>query len=145
MEQHILANAELVRKVAAEQLDTAVQYNEVGVRWLDKYIDGQRERASPDVKEKLPNTLGSFLGECIRQTYGGKWVQDPMHGWQVKINEGLSVFPFSKVEKQLANQDGDSVLGLFTAIPGMIEFASKHAEVTGANSKAGDRPWWKFW
>ena len=42
MEQHIIANAELVRKVAAEQLEIAVQYDEAGVRWLDKYIDGQR-------------------------------------------------------------------------------------------------------
>jgi hypothetical protein len=127
MEQHIIANAELVRKVAAEQLEIAVQYDEAGVRWLEKYIDGQRERDSAEVKAKLPNTLGSFLGECIRQTYGGHWVQDPAHGWQVKINDAVSVFPFNKVEKHLANEDGDSVLGLFTAIPGMIGFASKQA------------------
>jgi len=145
MEQHILANAELVRKVAAEQLNTEVQYDEAGVRWLDKYIDGQRKNASADVKAKLPNTLGSFLGECIRKTYGGQWVEDPAHGWQVKINDGVSVFPFNKVVKHLATEDGDSVLGLFTAIPGMIDFASKQAGAARSDSKAGDRPWWRFW
>jgi len=34
METHILANAELVRKVAHEQLGAPVQYDEAGVRWL---------------------------------------------------------------------------------------------------------------
>lgn len=143
MKHNILANAELVRKVAAEQLGTVIQYDEAGVRWLDKYIDGQRAHASADVKAKLPNTLGSFLGECIRQTYGGDWMEDSECGWQIKINNSVSVFPFNKVTKQLANEDGDSVLGLFTAIPAMLELASKQAKA--ANSKTAERPWWKFW
>lgn len=145
MDQQILANAELVRKIAATQLDTAVQYNEAGVRWLDKFINGQREHASAEVKAKLPNTLGPFFCECIRQTYGGQWVQDLQHGWLLKINEDVSVFPINKVAKHLANEDGDSVLGLFTAIPGVMDFASQQAGAAGANNKAGDRPWWRFW
>ena len=81
MENLILANAELVRKVAHEQLGTPVQYDEDGVRWLDGYIDVLRDGANEEVKAKLPNTLGSFLGECIRQAYGGQWVKDPEDGW----------------------------------------------------------------
>lgn len=120
MESRIQANAELVRKVAREQLGVTVGYDETGVRWLDHYIEHQREAAAPDVRERLPNTLGSYLGECVRQTFGGEWVQDPQVGWSVKINDRLSVYPFSKVRKQLASADGESVLGFFTAIPALL-------------------------
>lgn len=120
MESRIQANAELVRKVAREQLGVTVGYDEAGVRWLDQYIEHQREAAAPDVRERLPNTLGSYLGECVRQTFGGEWVQDPQVGWSVKINDRLSVYPFSKVRKQLASADGESVLGFFTAIPALL-------------------------
>lgn len=145
MESHILANAELVRKVAREQLGVSVEYDESGVRWLDKYIDLQRANATDEVKARLPNTLGSFLGESIRQTYGGNWVNDPEYGWMVKINEGVSVYPFHKVTKHLANENGDSVLGLFTAIPGMIDFASRQKPKPVGRSELERRPWWKFW
>ncbi len=120
MESRIQANAELVRNVAREQLDVDVDYDEAGVEWLDEYIDVQRESASAEVRERLPNMLGSYLGECVRQTYGGQWVQDPEAGWSVKINDKLSVYPFNKVRKQLASEDGESVLAFFTAIPALL-------------------------
>jgi len=145
MENLILANAELVRKVAHEQLGAPVQYDEDAVRWLDGYIDVLRDSASEEVKAKLPNTLGSFLGECIRQAYGGQWVKDPEDGWMVRITEDLSAHPFNKVAKHLASEDGESVLGFFTAIPPLLLFASNQKEGAGAIGKTGHRPWWKFW
>ena len=71
MESNIRSNAELVRSVARETLGVSVDYDEAGVRWLDQYIDGQRQSASQELKERLQGTLGSYLGECIRLTYGG--------------------------------------------------------------------------
>jgi hypothetical protein len=38
----------------------------------------------------------------------------------VEVSEKLTAFPFNKVQKQLENEDGDSVLGFFTAIPTII-------------------------
>jgi hypothetical protein len=144
MQEHIRANAELVRKVAREQLGAEVGYDEAGVRWLDAYIDGQRRAASEEVKSKLPNTLGSYLGECILQTYGGRWVKFPEGWWGVEVNEKLTAFPFNKVQKQLENEDGDSVLGFFTAIPAII--ASNLGTKQEAPAKTSpSRPWWKFW
>jgi hypothetical protein len=145
MEHQILANAELVRSVAREQMGgVVVGYDATGVRWLDQYINGQRARASESTKEKLPNTLGSYLGECIRHSYGGRWIQDQEHGWAVKVNQRVTVFPFSKVRKQLHNADGDSVLGLFTAIPALLnEPVSVTSSPTGF--KEPKRPWWKLW
>lgn len=133
MESHIRSNAELVRSVAREQLGIAVEYDEAGVRWLDGYINRQREAAATEVKARLVSTLGSYLGECIRQTYGGDWMQDPEAGWAVQINEKLSVYPFNKVQKQLADGDGESVLSFFTTISALL---------AAPDSK---RRWWRFW
>jgi hypothetical protein len=131
MESQIRANAELVRSVARDQLAVIVDYDEAGVRWLDQYIDGQRD-AAPEVRERLISTLGSYLGECVRHQYGGRWLHDPEMGWSVAIADRFSVYPFNKVRKQLAGDDGESVLSFFTTIAPLLSHVSK-------------RPWWKFW
>jgi hypothetical protein len=120
MKERIVANAEVFRKVARENIGVELSYDEASVKWLDGYIDRQRVAQTEEVKKKLPNTLGSFLGECIRHTYGGEWCFDERHGWCVKINEKISVFPFAKVQKQLAGEDGESVFGLFNAIAPLL-------------------------
>lgn len=145
MEEHIRANAELVRKVAREQLGAEVGYDEAGVRWLDAYIDAQRQAASEETKSKLPNTLGSYLGECIRQTHGGRWVEFPEGWWGVEVNEKLTAFPFNKVHKQLENEDGDSVLGFFTAIPAIMAGDLGAKQEAPTQPESASRPWWKLW
>jgi len=137
MEEQIRSNAELVRTVAQKSLGVDAGFDEDGVRWLDQYIDGQREAATEEVKDRLPNTLGAFLGECIRQTFGGQWIQEEM-GWAVKINEKLTLYPFNKVRKQLSNPEGDSVLSLFTTIPALLQR-------TSTATAAAKQPWWKIW
>ena len=144
MHENIVVNAELVRNVARDQLGVEVGFDEAGVRWLDGFINRQRLGATEAVKVKLPNTLGSFLGECVRHTYGGEWQQHEA-GWAVKINEKLSVFPFNKVQKQLANEDGDSVLGLFTAIPPLLAGIPQGKVAMARPSQERKRRWWRFW
>lgn len=141
MEDRLFANAELVRTVARDQLGVSVEYDEAGVQWLDRYIDGQRVGAADATKEKLPNTLGSYLGECIRQSFGGTWVQDPELGWGIRVNERITAFPFSKVRKQLADSDGESVLGFYKAIAAML---AEPAVVAAPNIESAKRPWWKL-
>ncbi|MCW0456905.1 MULTISPECIES: hypothetical protein [Xanthomonas] len=141
MEDRLFANAELVRTVARDQLGVSVEYDEAGVQWLDRYIDGQRVGAADATKEKLPNTLGSYLGECIRQSFGGTWVQDLELGWGIRVNERITAFPFSKVRKQLADSDGESVLGFYKAIAAMV---AEPAVVAAPNIESAKRPWWKL-
>lgn len=143
MEAAIRTNAELFRRVAMEHMSVDLNYDLEGVRWLDGFIDRQRDGASDNSKAKLPNTAGSYLGECIRRTFGGKWVQHPEYGWSVQITDSLSAYPFNKVHKQLVNPEGDSVLGLFTAI-GPLMSAQKR-ETKKKAVIAQERPWWKFW
>ena len=145
MESHIRANAELVQGVARDKLGVNVAFDEAGVRWLDQYINNQRETASQDLKERLPSTLGSYLGECVRLTYGGQWVQDPEQGWSVKINDKLSVYPFNKVRKQLASAEGESVLGFFKAIAGLLDGRPIPSVPTPQTPGVRKHPWWKLW
>ena len=144
MQANIVANAELVRKTAREQIGVDVGYDEAGVRWLDGFINRQRVAATEEVKAKLPNSLGCFLGECIRHTFGGEWQQHEA-GPMVTINERLSVFPFNKVHKQLENEHGDSVLGLFTSIPPLLADVSQRRVARARLGQEGERPWWRFW
>lgn len=115
----IRANAELVVSVAAKQLGEAVGYDEAGVRWLDGYIQRQHEQGDPANRDGLVSTLGSFLGECIVQSFGGTWTE--INGaWCVQFDDCNAAYPFAKVDKQLEHGAEDSVLSFFTLIPVMF-------------------------
>jgi hypothetical protein len=115
MEDAIRANAELVRGVAARDLGVLPSFDLDGVRWLNQFIDNQAKPLSEDLQNKLVQTLGSYLGECIRETYGGVWVEST-GSWAVRFSEGNEVFPFNKVWKQFENGPEDSVLSMFSTI-----------------------------
>jgi hypothetical protein len=59
----------------ARPLDMEVGFDEAGVTWLDGYIQHQHEQGNPANREGLVSTLGSYLGECIIQSYEGAWAQ----------------------------------------------------------------------
>jgi hypothetical protein len=106
-------NVDLIAGIAREHLGREPDFGEATVRWLDGFIQRQHERGDA---EKLVQTLGSFFGECIVRTYGGTWAKVDGR-WAVRFDEKNSVFPFTKVQKHLANGSEDSVLSLFTVIP----------------------------
>jgi len=77
-------------------------------------------------------------------------VQHPEYGWAVCFSDKDMVFPFTKVQKQLANADGDSVLGLFTAIGPLfsnkVRLDNKEQGHFSSKSRCSPkRPWWKLW
>lgn len=114
--EKIRANAEFVVVTAEEQLDEEVGYDESGVQWLDGYIQRQHEPGDPKIRRGLVSTLGSYLGECIIQSFGGEWAN--LDGtWGVRFDDRNAAFPFAKVAKHLENGASDSVLSFFTAIP----------------------------
>lgn len=117
--EHIRANAAL----AVEQLGAAsglahFGYDAPSVEWLDGFIERQRVRedVGPEFVEKLVSVLGSYLGECIIRSYGGRWALSD-HGWGIEFDEKNAAFPFAKVRKQFANGKEDGVYSFFTAIP----------------------------
>ena len=142
MESSFKANAELVRRTASQNLGVDAGYDEAGVRWLDDFLNQQRQHGAVESKEKLPQTLGSYFGECIIATYSGRWLFDKdLQSWSINFSEGNSVYPFAKVRKQLESGDGESVLSLFTSIP--LVFGLERTLLS--ESKAHKRAWWRFW
>jgi hypothetical protein len=110
--EKIKANAGLVIQQFPEQ---NLGYNEESVEWLDGFIERQRERLDDKQKNGLSQTLGCFLGECIRLNYGGEWEKDE-NGLAVVFSDGNSCYPLNKVEKQFAYGSGDSVLSFYQMI-----------------------------
>ena len=71
--ENITKNAQLVLAMARDKLGQDISFDEGGVRWLDGFIQRQHEQGDPAIRGRLVSTLGSFLGECIVQCYGGEW------------------------------------------------------------------------
>jgi hypothetical protein len=130
-QEMIRANAEMVLAVARNEFQQDIGFDAAGVRWLDGYIQGLVDKGEVDTSETLCDNLGSFLGTCIIESYGGTW-QDTEHGWAVVLDSDLAVFPFNKVLKHLTDGAGDSVLGLFNSIPALIAHTSGKVDATAA-------------
>ena len=124
MEQDIYEYAAHVLKIVQSELGADIGYDIDGVQWLDKVIHGQYLTVPDENKANYVNQWGSYLGECIRQTYGGSWVEDSEYGWSVKFSDGNHAFPFGKVEKHLYIGKEESVLSFYTAIPNLFNRAS---------------------
>ncbi|XYH92783.1 hypothetical protein ACMHYB_33560 [Sorangium sp. So ce1128] len=115
----IRANAEMV----VEKLGTSSGLDNFGfdarsVEWVDGFIERQRVRedVGPEFVGRMVNVLGSYLGESIIRTYGGRWSFGE-YGWCVEFDARNAAYPFAKVQKQFSNGSGDSIYSFFSAIP----------------------------
>lgn len=118
MNAEIREGAEFFRETLYKHTGVQLNYDEEGVSWVDGYIVRNRDFGT---QNRVVGSIGCFFGECIRETFGGEWVQHPeTEQWMVKISECFSVFPFNKVFKHFENEDGDSILGLFNMIRPML-------------------------
>lgn len=114
-------------------------YDLQSVVWLDGYIERQRARddITQELVDGLVNVLGSYLGECVINCYGGYWENEDGQ-WRVSLDGDNAVYPFAKMRKQFQNGTEDSIKSFFEVIP--ILFAS------AINKDEGERkPWWKVW
>lgn len=138
----IRANAELVvRQLREASGMEGFGYNAESVEWLDGFIERQRVRpefVGAEAIERLSQTLGSFLGECVIRRYGGEW-RELEGSWAVCFDADNAAFPFNKVRKQFANGPDDGIFGWFETIP--LVFA-RQLEATPEPPKK--RPWWKL-
>ncbi|HWV81793.1 MAG TPA: hypothetical protein VNZ50_10215 [Hyphomicrobiaceae bacterium] len=130
-QEMIRANAEMVLAVARKEYDPHIGFDAAGVRWLDGYIQSLVDQGNVEATEELCDNLGSYLGTCIIETYGGTW-QDTEHGWAVVMANDLAVFPFNKTLKHLTEGADDSVLGLFKSIPALMSHTSGTGDAVAA-------------
>jgi len=121
-EEQIRANAELIVKEFSpiSGLGAAFGYNRASVAWLDGYIERARDSGSFSESqiESLAQCFSCFLGECIRNTYGGDWHQRD-GSWGIFFRDSSGAFPFSKVRKQFddGSAAGESILSFFDVLP----------------------------
>src|SRR5581483_4504549 len=119
----IRANADLAVTTARNQLGVELLFDRHGVEWVDGHLNRIREHLSDSARAGVVNVMGSFVGECIVRSQRGEWIEKPGEGWQVRLrrqNE-VTVNVFSKIEKQLAAGEGDSILSLFDWAPLIAE------------------------
>ncbi len=119
VQEQIRANAEMVVEQLRQISDVPdFGYNAASVAWVNDFIERQRVRPELEGagRERLYQTLGSYLGECVIACYGGAW-QSQEGTWAVAFNASNAVFPFNKVRKHFANGSEDGVRSWFQMIP----------------------------
>ncbi|HZF86730.1 MAG TPA: hypothetical protein VE084_24680 [Burkholderiaceae bacterium] len=116
--QAIESNSSLVRERIGVSSGVDFSFTTASIQWLDGYIE--RVRNGVDGKANLAQVLGSYYGEAIRKTYGGRWIVDKDGNVGIEIEPDFVVFPLSKVAKQLNNGPEDSIYSMFTMIPHLL-------------------------
>ena len=116
LQENVKQNAEHTIKMFERSHNMTLNYDEKSIKFVDDFINQSGYKFDDKQKEQLINFLGSFLGECIRQNYGGNWElanAEPA----VKFDEKNAVFPFNKIRKQFENGQEDSILSFYQVIP----------------------------
>ena len=92
-------------------------FNAASVRYIEGYIDRNREGMDAETTNKLISIFASFLGACVIACYGVAWIEQE-DAFGVRVNQRLTFFPFAKVAKQFAHgaDAGDGIAGAFDMI-----------------------------
>jgi hypothetical protein len=107
--------AETVRRFARNYRNANIDFDRSGVQWLDGFIDWLREKGVDESNGKRSFALGSFLGVCIIETFGGRWVRTEC-GWKVNLAPSHEIDPYSIIRLHLECGPQYSVLLAFDSI-----------------------------
>ena len=119
-------NAELIR-IAQAHVDTARQnyamtfdYSEQSLRWVDDAI--AKFQANGSAQDDTIIGFGAYVGETIRRSLGGIWVQDERGVALLQRVGGreLSASPFSWVQQRFAAGIEESVAAKFAGLKSQI-------------------------
>ena len=112
----IKSNAQTAVNLFVRFEKVTLSYDEASVERVDNFIGRSRDVYDSSTVDRMVSVFGSFLGECVREKYGGQW--DKINGeWGVRFAEGNAAFPFHKVRKQFENGSEDSILSFYQVIP----------------------------
>lgn len=128
-----------------------LDYDSKSVKFIEEFIERQRNSFDSTQREGLVNSIGSFIGQCIIKNYGGHWqVDKDTKAVCVALNEKNKIFPFAKTAKQFENGLEDSVYSFYSIIPTVFKITPLttpgHSTILQSlNSAADSKKWWKFW
>lgn len=94
-----------------------IEFNDDGVKYLEGFIERVKSQFSKEDSDGIINTCGAFLGQCIIENYGGKWMYDENNQIVVSFGEKNNVYPISKTRKQFENGLDDSIYSMYSIIP----------------------------
>jgi hypothetical protein len=99
-------------------------FDRTSLAWVESYIDSNRETSSTSEAQAFIGLVGVYLGECVRQAYGGSW-KEKDGDWGIFFNDNSAAFPFNKARKLVENglAAGDSITGLFDVLPVILKRA----------------------
>jgi hypothetical protein len=98
-------------------------YDRESLAWVEGFIEERRLRKDITAEERttLVQLIGSYLGECVIQAYGGVW-REHNNDWGVFFENSSAAFPFRKVWRQFESgiSGGDSIVGFFDVVPEIL-------------------------
>lgn len=128
-----------------------LDYDAKSIKFIEEFIERQRNNFDTEQRKGLVNSIGSFVGECVIKNYGGHWqVDQETQTPCVAFNNKNKIFPFAKTSKQFENGLEDSVYSFYTIIPNVFKISrltqptqNSHSQSTSPTMQV--RKWWKFW
>jgi hypothetical protein len=117
-EETIRANARLAIETfrSSSDLGKRFGYDRESIEHVERFIEQERSRqdVTSESVARLVQVIGSYLGECVIDKYGGLW-RESGGAWGVFFDESNAVFPFQKVRKQFEDgvDGGHSILSFF--------------------------------
>jgi len=127
-----------------------LDYDTKSIKFIEEFIERQRNNFDSQQRKGLINSLGSFIGQCVIKNYGGHWqVDNDTQAVCVALDDDNKMFPFAKTAKQFENGLEDSVYSFYTIIPTVFKIKPLTTPTEGDNSQSTDKPvkpkrWWKF-
>ena len=110
--KRILDRAEEGRAILTDSAGFEVDFGDESLKWVSEALQGS--------DESLVLVIGPFYGEAIINRLGGEWVmvgKEP----SIKFSNGMLIFPYGKVHKNLMNGSEDSIYHFFKYLEGMLK------------------------
>jgi hypothetical protein len=110
-----------------------LKYDASSVKFIEGFIERNKGSFEKEEHQGLINSLGSFLGKCIIENYGGQWeLNNETGSVAIAFDDNNKAYPFAKVTKQFENGLVDSIYSFYSVIPTVFKLEKKK------------KPWWKF-
>jgi hypothetical protein len=110
-----------------------LKYDASSIKFIEGFIERNKVSFEKEEYQGLINSLGSFLGKCIIENYGGQWeLNNETGAVAIAFDSNNKAYPFAKVSKQFENGLVDSIYSFYSVIPTVFKLDKKK------------RPWWKF-
>ena len=111
--------AQLHIDTARQAFDVDLKYDEGSILKLDDMIQTNWPEEPPVQIDDVILLFGSFLGEAIRHTLGGEWVETEQ-GWGIEIGDA-TLMVFTKIKKRLLNGMEDSISYYYQSMKEMLK------------------------